>query len=480
MSDSHDVLIYQKKDHLPEGFREFLHEKGFATERVSDRTKIVDRLAKLKQPVLVVDCGLENADVISEIKGLIEIEELHSLPLVIAGGGADAFDEQLDDHFDFSLPVNLPCDNSELLEAISFLVSSYVEPQESLPAEEKPRPAIEQAKVSLPEEMPLPRMEPGEISRALFSEIDELDLADKEVGGAKLNRRYNLELLEEENLLPEKEHIRQAVGIVYNQAREWEKSHFCRTNFISSTLGNVLRLSAAELEGSKAASFLFGWAFAGGDSDLLRNHYLSSGNLDRLVLAEKVKESAVRISSELGEETVATLVDGMAGLIGQSTPPRDENVFLATSGLVMADLADRLCYEIGGWSPHGAYKLMSKIRNGELGFHHPRALSCLVKFVNESIEHLAPENVVSVSQLHECEYAQKAKEWKNYATEQDEEKVPLSRLEPGMRLSRPLTAHDGKILLENDIVLDSDLIWRIWQFSTVSLLHTPLVVDVRR
>ena len=43
-------------------------------------------------------------------------------------------------------------------------------------------------------------------------------------------------------------------------------------------------------------------------------------------------------------------------------------------------------------------------------------------------------------------------------------------------MTRPLRAPDGAILLPEGLILDADLIWRIWQLCTIKLMNTPLIV----
>ena len=69
-----------------------------------------------------------------------------------------------------------------------------------------------------------------------------------------------------------------------------------------------------------------------------------------------------------------------------------------------------------------------------------------------------------------------ANDTKKYIAQEDEEKVKISSLTDGMKLSKPLKSFDGKEILEADLTLDNDLIWRIWQLSSICPLNSPMVI----
>ena len=57
-----------------------------------------------------------------------------------------------------------------------------------------------------------------------------------------------------------------------------------------------------------------------------------------------------------------------------------------------------------------------------------------------------------------------------------ESKVTLSALQPGMRLMRPVVSTDGTLLLPENVVLDDDIIWKLWRLAAIKPLYTPVCV----
>ena len=70
----------------------------------------------------------------------------------------------------------------------------------------------------------------------------------------------------------------------------------------------------------------------------------------------------------------------------------------------------------------------------------------------------------------------KAREIREARVNDNEKKVPLAGLLPGMTLSRPLLSFDGREILPSNLSLDQDLIWRIWQLAALRPLNAPLVI----
>jgi hypothetical protein len=95
----------------------------------------------------------------------------------------------------------------------------------------------------------------------------------------------------------------------------------------------------------------------------------------------------------------------------------------------------------------------------------------------EAVESTAPQRMLPRSVSTNQELLTKAEEYTKSPLTDDEKRVFLSALAPGMKLKRPLEAFDGKILIPQDVVLDVDMIWRIWSLSAVRALNTPLVVE---
>ena len=71
---------------------------------------------------------------------------------------------------------------------------------------------------------------------------------------------------------------------------------------------------------------------------------------------------------------------------------------------------------------------------------------------------------------------EQARRHKEMRPEKSELRVALSSLRPGMRLSQPVLAFDGRMILDSDLKLDPDLIWRLWELAAKRPLNSPVIV----
>jgi hypothetical protein len=78
--------------------------------------------------------------------------------------------------------------------------------------------------------------------------------------------------------------------------------------------------------------------------------------------------------------------------------------------------------------------------------------------------------------INKAALAEAARQLRN-PVDENERRISMSELTPGMQLSRPIVAMDGKEILSSDIKLDEDLIWRLWQLSAIRPLNAPVIVN---
>jgi hypothetical protein len=150
---------------------------------------------------------------------------------------------------------------------------------------------------------------------------------------------------------------------------------------------------------------------------------------------------------------------------------------MTASVVVAADLVDRVCFEQGLWNSRGANYLMRKARSGALAEIHPEVLACTIKFVTEAVSSLPKVYILNRDKWLNKNLQERAKEQKSYRAGKEELSVTITSMEPGMRLARPIYSFDGELVVEAGIMLDEDLIWRIWQLSAIRLLNTPITVE---
>ena len=250
-----------------------------------------------------------------------------------------------------------------------------------------------------------------------------------------------------------------------------------RVAFITEEISKPLSLSEKTIELTKAACFLHVWSFAGHEPELLKKTYDNpNAKMIRKDLCSRIKDGAMKIATDLADPELSKLVATIGRYIGEEEPIGDDEISIAASIVMTADLVDRVCYHYGTWNSRSAYHLMKRFKSGSHQEIHPTVWGCIIKFLSEAIvakqsAFLLPKHIRENEALLE-----KARANKEESVEEHEAKVPLSVLKPGMKLSRPLFAFDGKKILPDDIILDNDLIWRIWQLSAVRPLNSPVIV----
>ena len=103
-------------------------------------------------------------------------------------------------------------------------------------------------------------------------------------------------------------------------------------------------------------------------------------------------------------------------------------------------------------------------------------MCCTVKFISEAVANKPCAFLIPKHLRDDPGLMAAAREAREGKINPHEQRIPLSSLQPGMKLARPLVAFDGREILTGDLVLDQDLIWRIWQLAAMRPLNTPLVV----
>jgi hypothetical protein len=247
--------------------------------------------------------------------------------------------------------------------------------------------------------------------------------------------------------------------------------------FTAAQIANALKLSPQTQENLHCACFLYAWALVDSDRSLLRKEYYRPGKIMvRKELCSRIKDSAMKVAGELREQGVAELLSKLARLIGREEAIGDDEVALAASTIMAADMLDRVCFQSGFWDPRAAHTLLRGLKLGKVKDIHPSVLCFVVKFLAEAITSRQVRWVIPKHIRNNPELMAEAEKIRDMEVSENETKIPLADLSPGMRLSRPLVTFDGTRLLDPDVQLDQDLIWRIWQLSAVRPINAPVIL----
>jgi len=468
-TDIHDVLLLHRGKSSVKSLAEAVQSGGHTTRVVTEAEDIAAHIPELRDPVLLVYLQEEEEKALEDLKLVVGMKELRSQPLILIGKEADGYTSVLDRYFTLCLAVNYPCSNSELLEALSYIVKLYVSVQNKKEeAKEEVERIAPPTKLLQEDSLPIPDL--------IFEQFKNFRKDKRQIGGSEFHRKVTLEDLKDLELLPQDQILHRASEVVYTDLGRWGREHLCRSTFICERFTRILALPEEMVERVKAAILLYPICFSR-ESKLLRKNYLVSSEKFRQELSGKIKNSAMKLMSDLKHPEVGELIAGMARFISSEEETSDEPTSIAISCLSAAELIDRACFQNGYWSSRGGYLLLKEARAGRLSLMHPSVLACMVKFLNEAVLSL-PQTFMHSKEVRENpDLKRSAEEVQNYVPEEGEKRVALDALEPGMRLSKPVYAFDGREILKEEVLLDQDLIWRLWQLSTVRPMNAPLVVE---
>ena len=489
-----DVLILKITD-PPRGILEALIKKGHAVVELREFDDVKERIARLAQPVLMVYCGGTEQQTTSYANKLASLNELANFPVVFVGRAIAKHDRMLSQAFRAVTVLEFPGEPQKILAAVQELSSAWEEPEEveQQPAR-APRPETKIVKTierTIPQVTAAPdqtttasnRIRPSvelseqvsSIATQIFNELSELKVSNGALGGEQLARGIKSEQLEALDLLPSNPRLRYKVDHLLRSTDSWGRGHLSRVAFVNNKILNVVysNQAADRIDSAKSAAILFASSFAGNDTLMRRDYSAPEARALKSEMTAKIRESASQIKQL--DQKASEIVAEMANLLG-SNKPSSEELYLMASSLLAADIVNRLCNAQGHWSPAGAYTLMRRIKSGSVLNIHPKVISCILLTLTE-----ASNSEVSVLMLPRLPRQIRAtlaeiRSHKKLPVSANEMALPLTQLQPGMTVAQPVMAFDGTTLLKSGLVLDNDLILRLWQLSSIKPLLIPMVV----
>lgn len=486
MHAKHEVLVLHKSTQPPNYLMESLQPKGYPTRLAFEASEVTNILQQMRAPIFVLDYG-KAKDVGAQVaQELLALPILKNFPVVILGQDSGKLGSILAPVCGSASVLEMPYRINELLSVLEFASSYYIKRDEvesrseqpattssALELEPETQPVADDAEGMhhlFPKEVPVPEI--------LFSQMLKLGLTQTSIGGD----RYSTSKIDEAMLRtradwPTEPVVLKSVKDAHADIGRWARLHSCRVLYISCRIAEALNLPSKVIEVVRIAALLYAWGFADDQPELLRKDYPAQRSpLIRKEICSKIKDSAMRVATELENPQAAKVISTLARLIGQEAVAGEDSVSIVASTIMAADFIDRLCFAQGYWNPRAANTILRRIKRGTWVEIHPRVLGCIVKFLSEAVGSHNTASLVPQRLRKDPELLRLAKEHKEQSVSSDEVKVPITSLEPGMTLSRPLFAFDGRKILSEKLILDQDLIWRLWQLSAVRPLNAPLVV----
>lgn len=516
-STAHDVIILPSPEELPDQFREALRVKGYPSHHVEKIETIAQLLDKYASPVLLFNIGsAAPQQVIEPLRQLLGSEVLHPYPLVVLGALSHDVQVEINKRFPLSTTVTPPHTLSDVVQALSLVGDAFSsgrllprlrrgagEPEVAPPgAPPKKSPtdgqipppggATQQTERTegqsvAPAAEEVEEIEPRaphqlyerypSIPALTFDILRDLNLLEASVGGADYPSQSNRESVLDAPSLPQQQDLRELASKVCGEAGAWGELHLYRTAFIAERLAVAMQFSERQRELTKGAALLFAMAFRGPERDLLKKNYLrANASYLRKDLCSRVKDAAMKLAVELKLTDMGNAVAALARLIGREESAVDNDASQVASLVMASDLTDRICFQAGVWNPRQAHYFLRRLKSEPIPEIHPKVLACLIKFLSEAVQSRTQAVLLPKKIRENPELVAAARAIREMEVEEHELKVPIAKLTPGMRLSRPMLAFDGREILAPNLVLDQDLIWRIWQLSAIRPLNAPVVV----
>lgn len=488
-SATHDLIIVERAETFPAKLHETIKRKNFTVRQAKDLEGLETVLSQSVNPIVIVYCG-PTPGTHEYTNQFYEFTKLITHPLLIIGVDVDGLQAKFGERFSIISTLRHPCSQSDLLNSINYIAEVF-----QIPESERRR-SRESAPEAVAQTTSVQRIKPGEIdedlnplghslfesnapiANLLFEQLRNYDLVSKSLGGDSYPKLAAGDGLQAITVLPSDPTLRDLTTKMLDEGGKWFGHHLRRTAYIVGRIIEPLQLPGEIQRDAYAASFLFGLSLTKRSRSLIRKEYLGKGSLIlRKELCSALKDSAFKLSVEHHALGAGGIVAKMARLVGREEPVTDEPDSVAACAVMAADLVNRLCFQSGHWNPRAAYSLLKRIKAGRYRDAHPAVLCCLAKFLSEALSESPPAHLLPKRIREDATLKDRARERESTPIALDEQRVALSNLAPGMRLAQPLVAFDGRHLLDGDLVLDQDLIWRIWQLSAVRPITGSVVVN---
>jgi hypothetical protein len=461
----HDILLCSYSTYHGENYLGPLRQRGFQVTLTASITEVPTLITRLKLPILVVDCGPKQEGTVELLRVLVNSPDLFRYPLILIGPDVDVSERMLNERYLLAATICNPVTAVDLIEGILYVARSTkaarrrVDPP-TRPEAPAPPPSTTQTVFAGNRSIP----------EILIRTLEDNNLLGRSLGGREYPKYHHGKLVNLPRLGRLEPHFQARSELL----GPWTISHLARTAYVVEQLAIALHFPSQDSTLAWQAAYLLGIGLQPGQREILRIDYSrTKGDSTRKDLCSRLKDSAMQVGVEIQQPELSGFIALIARQVGHEEIANEEPRSKLASLLVACELADRVIFQSGFWSPRAAYYLMRKFKSGSCNDIHPLMLAVVMKYVSEALAASPPSFLLTKSVRENPALQAEAGE----PIREGETKVPLDSLAPGMRLSRPLKAFDGRQILSEDLVLDEDLIFRIWQLAAVRPLNSAIVVS---
>jgi hypothetical protein len=468
------VAIFSLADSAPLRLRQSLLKQKFESQAVKNMAEADIQRKKHSELITVVCFGDEQDEGLALIKKLLAATPYHLLPLLVVGEEADTLKPELQKVFKVVGAVNSPTDPTQIVAEIGVLWDEYLKQQ----AERKAAAAAQ-----LEKELNARAPQAGEgnsskkaraFAEEFFERLKTLNLLGRTVGGSffgKTSKVQNyISMLDTKGV-----GLAEACERILNGADSWVQGHSLRVAYISNCLLTALNVSSDQVLTTTRAALWHPVAFRS-NRRIARGQYRGGKNSEyRQKVAKAVRESATKVSYEYQSPKESLMLGLFSRLIAQEEVTSGSHESIQAYALYAADLIDRACCTEGYFNPQKGYKLLREVKGGAFSDIDTSIAVAAVKFLSEAIVGAPPKMGMPAAILRDYRKRLAAGEIADTKPAPNEKRVPINKLSPGMKLSRPLCTFDGKEILESSLKLDEDLIMRVWQLTAIRPIESAIV-----
>lgn len=443
---SKNVILLDRFGNLDQNLPEALRAKGYRSEISTDLKEAIKKARNLTKPILFIDGGRSQDLGLLMVRELLLESEIKSYPIVLTADGVS--------HLEAEVRKVIPAFNLVHAPAKTLSIITGIE-------------AVEHISQKFTFLKPTPEVTTS-IPPFVFDEIARLNLENRPLGG-NLFAKVNSQGAEGRIIEPISTRVKKVYKEKLEKATPRWNSRFQRINYVTECLANALDLNteqALQLSSSYSCSFI------DGPEEFLTKDYLGSRRQAfRAELCSRIKDSAMEVGFQAGDEELAQKILNLAKAIGQEHRISSDEIGV----VIAADIIDRVCTRRGHFNPRVTYDFLRRVRFGILDWIPTPIIAVLIKFISESIAASATKLLQNKKFKLDPLTRQKISEIIAEPLRHDEAQVGISDLSPGMMLSKPIHAFDGAQVLEGGLKLDEDLVMRIWQLASIRPLIDPTV-----
>ena len=421
---------------------------------------VLDVVAKRQPDVLIADASAGERETSNRMIELSSTPNLHKIPLVFLGIQAESRLSVLEHQFDkvttIDVPYKLPLVVKQIIDLIGSDKFNMVTP----PAEEDAAESVSQVETKSEK---LERQSADTVSEDAPSALPpDLTRGDWIASGRSLRH------IADKPALPKHEYARTINETlkVMHDVNPWLSANARRVGTLSRSVAEMLDAPKDRAETLELVGLMMNVGHmehvGKNPNSALKTFPCFLNKVSRKSIGEycDILSKTADLLAEMpeGERACVILAMAAAMLEGQEFDD-DEDVTIDAQCLILSELISRACWRTGTWNPLGAYRVIRELRDGSSIHVHPKVATIFARLLGDAVRAGIKSN-------------------KKAEAESDESAVSIYNLSPGMRVAKPIESVDGIIVLADQVRLDGDLIWRLWQLSAIRPIDDEVLIKV--